>query len=149
MIDSIADKNLILNEIAVDDENVTIPGGENPIPPTPQKPTTTINCSLEVELKPENTVVYVCKDSKQCFSFTALKCCAKGDITITAESNLNVDNFGRFELKNGGICFTPDSKLMANTSKELDFKAESCGVTVLFTVTFVYDPCKCCCGCKS
>ena len=148
-IDNINDKDLLLNEVAADDENVTIPdegGGNTPI----TTGTTKINCSLQVALKPKNTVVYVCKGSEQCFSFTALKCCGKGDITITTESNLNINDFGMFELKDGGICFKPkNEKLMPNDSEDLKFKAESCGVTVDFTVTFVYDPCKCCCGCRS
>lgn len=172
-IDNINDKDLLLNEVAADDENVTTLDEEQNIGeanldggyPPYKKTTTTINCSLQVKLDPENIAVYVCKGSKQCFSFTSLKCCGKGDITITAEDcgpwvkwdykrMLNIYKFGKFELNKGGICFTPDPNLGEGYDPikdvTLPFTARQCnGTDIDFSVTFVYDPCKCCCGCRS
>ena len=154
-IDNNNETELVLNEVAA--EEAKPDAWYSP-------PTTIINCSLQVKLDPENIAVYVCKGSKQCFSFTALKCCGKGDITITAQDFskwdkwhygvLEIDKFGKFELNNGGICFTPNDKLGEGNNPTkfvtLNFKASQCNATnVIFSVTFVYDPCKCCCGCRS
>lgn len=131
-------------------------------PHTNKKPITKINCALEVALRTNNSAVYVCKSSKQCFRFTALKCCGEGDIIIEGKDKwccdkcnnciLPVPGFGTFELKNGGICFTPDECLGEHknpTSKTLTFRATSCGIKSEFDVIFVFDPCKCFCNCKS
>lgn len=149
IIDNIKDEEL-LKESSADEDNKK---GSYPPPPPPS---TEINCALEVTLRTNNSVVYVCKGSRQCFNFTALKCCGKGDISITPVypqfdrwGKKTVECFGTFKLVDGGICFDPDNNhLKANDHTSIVFKAKSCGVTVLFTVTFVFDPCKCCCGCK-
>jgi hypothetical protein len=115
---------------------------------------TKINCRLRVGVDPTNIAVYVCKQSKQCFNFTAAKCCGSEDIDIEAQGFtkgvLVVKDFGTFTLVNGGICFEPDSKLGTGIKdKKITFKASACGVETLFDVTFVFDPCKCCCPCNS
>lgn len=127
---------------------------------TPQPPTATINCELQVALSPENVVVYVCRGTKQCFNFTALSCCGKENIIIKYDETKNrpdqygkveKDNFGTFTLNVSGICFKPDEKLGKDsypTDADLYFIASSCGVEVPFVVHFVYDPCRCCCKCR-
>ena len=140
---SIDNKSEVLEDVLAGDNKDKLNPSYNPY--------TVINCALNVGLDTENVAVYVCKPSTQCFNFTALKCCGKGDIKIEAidqgwyNNELNVLNFGKFTLRNGGICFKPDEDIMANDSKTLNFKASACGDSTLFSVTFVYDPCKCCC----
>lgn len=162
-IDNLSDKDLGLNEIASDYEDREKFDRDGDYKPRPsKKPVTEINCALEVALRTSNSVIYVCKSSKQCFNFTALKCCGQADIKIEGEDDwccdkygnciLECPDFGTFELKNGGICFMPDECLGEHKkpkSKTLTFKASSCGIKTKFDVTFVFDPCKCCCGCKS
>ena len=164
-IDNINDKDLGLNEISVDYEDIERIDRDEEYKSRPsypsKRPVTKINCALEVTLRTTNSAVYVCKSSKQCFNFTALKCCGEGDIKIEGKDKWQCDKwgnfilespgFGVFELKNGGICFMPDKCLgehKSPTSKTLTFKATSCGINSEFDVTFVFDPCKCCCGCK-
>lgn len=118
-----------------------------------KKPVTKINSQLEVTLKSNNNVIYVCKSLNQFFRFTALKCFGKGDIRIEGKDQwiftesgdfiLEYPGFGTFQLKNGGISFMPDECLgedRKSQSKTLTFKASLCGVESEFDVIFVFNP---------
>ena len=127
------------------------PGGSAVVPAT-----AIINCDLQVALNPENTAVYVCKGAQQCFNFTALQCCGKGDIKIdyvsggtvnNSTGEIIVANFGTFSMNKSGICVKLVDDIKVDSVK-LTFKASSCGVENYFDVKFVYDPCRCCCKCR-
>lgn len=150
------DENTIISE---NEDNNEFGGGSGDqkcyVPPA------VINCELQVTLSPKNTAIYVCRGSKQCFDFTALSCCGKGNIKIeyTGQYNANngvihVDKFGTFFINVSGICFKPDNDNLGKigpghiTDVDLYFKASACGIRdIPFVIHFVYDPCKCCCKC--
>ena len=123
-----------------------------------------INCDLEVNIKNENKIIYVCPGKLQYFTASAINCC--GDETIEIEfcgcnkkcvcgEAFISGRLGHYKIVKSGIIFIPKRNLSELSDDYfptdiLHFKAKSkCKKDVEFVVIFTFSRCvDCDCRCN-
>ncbi|MDU4951176.1 MULTISPECIES: CshA/CshB family fibrillar adhesin-related protein [Clostridium] len=110
-----------------------------------------VSCYLDVEVSPNNKIIYVCPGKKQFFPIKSNKCCGTVTLSYVGE-NFNSDgnyisgNLGKYTLLNSGILLSASCHLNPGDYDILSFKVNdsSCNTPFTLNAVFTYALCECC-----